>query len=1627
MGSRKLLKIGLSLAVALAMVAPVAAFNLPNEPVLVPYKSGKGKAGMDEIAKRYGLSEHLRELKSGEERTRILGVVKIGEENPPQSPECMIVDFELENPEGYETVVHTGDKIPYAEWYQPYVMISNPSDEPAVIQPELDIYKVTPVEQEVLYSTSFEDPGKIYEEWMQMDLDSTYPGGYDSWSWSSARATDGSHSMKCTQYDEYLNSQEDFLVKTDTIDVSEYYAVNVSWDIWVKGEYKTWYVEWWGGEIYSPLDYAFFLIACGDPHNPANWYPADLYAIIMPRGPFFVDSAGNLLPEGSYIFPDTELSLYDVDTPGGYAKDYRSIARKIPGKPGWWHCWANLKVEKLPDPEHFSIVFGWHSDIERTFEGAYIDNVKIVGIKEIKERVYQSHSQEWLVWEPQKTYAFKFPMKWYSDYGYWEAVLKIKNSDGGYDDMKVIRFQVRDYIDCEIAEVKVTDSFTGKEVPNGGVLTEGSDAHISFVYHQAGNVPAENVPVTATAYKLEKQTLYFDDFEGAVGWTSITSPGAGPVHISTDFAWSGTHSLAFNDPDTKHYRSNALYIAYADVAIDVRNLEEAYVDLYYIAVLADEGDWFFPAFVDWDGTHYIIGLLMPQLFLTGPLCETEWIGPMQPQCRYWHIDLLEAYDVLYKYGYFRDANGRQTYRIGIGFWLGGEYGLTDSSGVLYERCAQWSGVYIDDVKITGKVVGDLVWQDTVVIDHADPKQVIEGQFEWENVPFSEYKIIVTAACAGDVHPEDNSKATSFKVMEYLERMTEKETYQVDLSTCTPKAWCISPIHGYSEDDSYALATNCETPDVPACVNDYVALAPGKGSEAACCPMCIDISHIEWPEKPFFYDDFSTFPGVWTVPSCAPTQSYSNYAGGTPPEVDFYWYDMYWNCPAGPWYMESPVINVGGQAVKLHFKSYIDDYFGAYYTYNCTVWVNIDGTGYVDMTPWTNPITGDVGPDTYTIDLGVVNTVQVKFEFTGNPYGINDWYIDDVQVGEFVGGTPLVLEMNYTCDLYPAYARVVLEVAPCMIPSEEGKGVYTISLYDLAGDGWKVWFGYWGTPYYAWLDIYVNGELVLDTVTLKDGFGPENYKIAVNDGDVIFIDFSCPTCMGYAVGLEDIYYRVYDTMGNLVAEIWPYYDPMGGDVTITAHVPKETVEEKPPKCFCPPGVSRWIPVATFTGNYPDELKHFSVDLRNYLPEGTTHMCLRFRLDTLAACGRSYAGPGVGFHIHDIRITNLFNVTKKTDPEPVFEDFYDDFEDGYLYDDWCVDCVHYGCNWTYIGDYTWSNSWEAEPVHSALIWMTELHANYEAYLDGEEKYRIEDGTTLYIELSDDGGNTWYIINRVDGPATTYGNWVPIGCTVDYNDFDNLSGRLAYAGTNNFRFDLSPWAGKDILIRFRVFSHGPYFSGVWQIRNVRIIGKEDYKAPVSTATLSGDVKAVVNNVPKYAGPVTVTITASDDVAMGEIHYILDGGAEQVVPGASATFTVSEDGTHTVEYWAVDAVGNEETPHHTLTFAIDLTPPTVEITAPGTGLYIFGKKIIDLKTTLIIGGFTAEAKATDDEGVKLVKFYIDDNFVGAAEEPTNGDIYSYYICVKHMGKGTLKVVAEDVVGNTASASMDITYIKLF
>jgi hypothetical protein len=313
--------------------------------------------------------------------------------------------------------------------------------------------------------------------------------------------------------------------------------------------------------------------------------------------------------------------------------------------------------------------------------------------------------------------------------------------------------------------------------------------------------------------------------------------------------------------------------------------------------------------------------------------------------------------------------------------------------------------------------------------------------------------------------------------------------------------------------------------------------------------------------------------------------------------------------------------------------------------------------------------------------------------------------------------------------------------------------------------------------------------------------------------------------------------------------------------------------------------------------------------------------------------------------------------------------------------------------------------AEPFDAAIVWSTEIMDAYEAYLEAGWEYEIGAGATLTFEISADGGDTWFTIAKVVGPATAgAGSCVPIGCTP---------------------FDLTPWAGKALLVRVHLVNAGvdtdgsgeanKWYKGHVCVCDIMIAGKQDFVPPTTKISLQGNLIGPG----LYAGPVTVTITAEDDMAMGSIHYKLDG-AETVVAGDKVTFKVSTDGDHTIEYWAVDLLGNEGA-HGTVSFSIDLTAPTVSITAPEPGLYIFGKKLLGLSKVFIIGAFTAEATASDNQGIAVVKFMLDGAVVG--EDTTVP--YSTYVAVKHMGAGTLKVTAEDGVGNTAEDTLDLTYYK--
>lgn len=101
-------------------------------------------------------------------------------------------------------------------------------------------------------------------------------------------------------------------------------------------------------------------------------------------------------------------------------------------------------------------------------------------------------------------------------------------------------------------------------------------------------------------------------------------------------------------------------------------------------------------------------------------------------------------------------------------------------------------------------------------------------------------------------------------------------------------------------------------------------------------------------------------------------------------------------------------------------------------------------------------------------------------------------------------------------------------------------------------------------------------------------------------------------------------------------------------------------------------------------------------------------------------------------------------------------------------------------------------------------------------------------------------------------------------------------------------------------------------------------DLAAPTTKAELSGQKAG-----DWYNSAVTVKFHSDDGatgnarVGVDKIFYRLDGGGWQSGGGQDVTFTANQDGAHTVEYYAVDGLGNQEATK-SISFKVDATPPS-------------------------------------------------------------------------------------------------------
>jgi hypothetical protein len=327
------------------------------------------------------------------------------------------------------------------------------------------------------------------------------------------------------------------------------------------------------------------------------------------------------------------------------------------------------------------------------------------------------------------------------------------------------------------------------------------------------------------------------------------------------------------------------------------------------------------------------------------------------------------------------------------------------------------------------------------------------------------------------------------------------------------------------------------------------------------------------------------------------------------------------------------------------------------------------------------------------------------------------------------------------------------------------------------------------------------------------------------------------------------------------------------------------------------------------------------------------------------------------------------------------------------------------------YSHSNMTYRNKADDKLILDLDLSGIYQAWLTYKVNYTFfDDSDYVLVEISTDGGETWFTIARYAGDSGGWVNQTPVAPT----GFSLISDW-------NYGIDISMYAGQPVQIRWRMISNETGVDAGIQLDDVVVYGKEDDEAPETNAVLGPATPNGCNGW--YTSDVTVTLNAQDR-EMGVTKYSIDGGAWLTY---TAPFTIGIEGEHTVSFYSIDAVGNQETTQ-SVSFKIDKTNPTGNLNVPQAGyIYFFGRelmpRILFKDKALIIGGLTATASASDStSGVNYVTFSTSAGNFEDAVSPYQFNLPFYGL----YGTDTLTISVTDMACNTATNVASVDFVKI-
>jgi hypothetical protein len=168
--------------------------------------------------------------------------------------------------------------------------------------------------------------------------------------------------------------------------------------------------------------------------------------------------------------------------------------------------------------------------------------------------------------------------------------------------------------------------------------------------------------------------------------------------------------------------------------------------------------------------------------------------------------------------------------------------------------------------------------------------------------------------------------------------------------------------------------------------------------------------------------------------------------------------------------------------------------------------------------------------------------------------------------------------------------------------------------------------------------------------------------------------------------------------------------------------------------------------------------------------------------------------------------------------------------------------------------------------------------------------------------------------------------------------------------------------------------------------------------------------------SGVVPVSASASDNVGVTKVVLEIDGLPAQSLTAAPYTFSWNTAGltagTHSLQTVAYDAAGNTGASaqvHVDVAAAGDTTAPAVSITSPSSGTTVARNTVRSVT-----------AAASDNIGVARVELYVNNSLIGTDTSAPYS--WSWKVGGKNNASYTLKAIAFDAAGNSASATSTVT-----